>query len=99
MRWNFNGSLCGLNNCEQNGIALNTTQEKNHTSFIISSTLEIKTGKLHSVIMEKKNYTIQCIVEQNLEFLLLNNTRSNITIILTVDPQQVTIGELLQYYQ
>ena len=99
MRWNFNGSLCGLNNCERNGIAFNTTEEKNYASFIISSTLEIKTGELQSVIMEKKNYTIQCIVEQNLEFLSLNNTR---TIILTVDPQQVTIGELLfvvQYYQ
>ena len=52
---------------------------------MINSTLEIRTGELHSVIMEKINYTIQCIVEQNLDSSSLMITRT-----LTVDPQQVT---------
>ena len=81
MRWNFNGSFCGLDSCEQNGIYIDRTQDTNH---MINSTLEIRTGELHSIIVEKINYTIQCIVEQNLDS---SSSRNNITITLTVDPQ------------
>ena len=84
VRWNFNGSFCGLESCEQNGIYIDRTQD---TNLMINSTLEIRTGELHSFIIEGKNYSIQCIVEQNLES---SSPRNNITITLTVDPQQVT---------
>ena len=86
MRWNFNGSFCGLDGCEQNGIYINRTQD---TNLMINSTLEIRTGELHSIIMEKINYTIQCIVEQNLDSSSLVITRT-----LTVDPQQVTESDV-----
>ena len=86
MRWNFNGSFCGLDSCEQNGIYIDRTQD---TNLMINSTLEIRTGELHSIIMEKINYTIQCIVEQNLDSSSLMITR-----ILTVDPQQVTESDV-----
>ena len=50
------------------------------------SFLEIRTGELHSVIVEKTNYTIQCIVKQNLDYSSLEANDVNITIIFTVDP-------------
>ena len=95
MRWSFNGLPCGLHNCEQNGTYINKTQEES----MINTTLEIRTSELRSVMMEKKNYTIQCIVEQTLKsssftnssnFSSLITTRNNISIILTVAPQLQT---------
>ena len=86
VRWNFNGSFCGLDSCEQNGIYIDRTQDTHH---MINSTLEIRTGELHSIIMEEMNYTIQCIVEQHLDSLSLMITRT-----LTVDPQQVTESDV-----
>ena len=86
LRWNFNGSFCGLDSCEQNGIYIDRTQD---TNLMINSTLEIRTGELHSIIMEKINYTIQCIVEENLDSSSLMITRT-----LTVDPQQVTESDI-----
>ena len=81
VRWNFNGSFCGLDSCEHYGIYIDRTQD---TDLMINSTLEIRTGELHSFIIEKIKYTIQCIVEQNLDS---SSPRNNITIILTVHPQ------------
>ena len=63
VRWMFNGSSCVFDSCEQNGIYIKYTQSTDSNSFVINTTLEIWTGELHSVIMEKKTYTIQCIVE------------------------------------
>ena len=91
----FNGSSCGPDSCEQNGISINITHR---TSNTINTTLEIMTGELDLVIMEEKQYAIQCIVEQNLASLSLRGDNINITITLTVYPQQSTrsdIGECL----
>ena len=66
----------------------NRTQTANNNSFIINTTLEIRTGEVHSVIMEKKTYTIQRTVEQNLQM-------NNATVTLIVHPRQeksTTIG-------
>ena len=92
VRWSFNGLPCGLHNCEQNGTYINKIQE----ASTINTTLEIRTSELHSVVMEKKNYTIQCIVEQTLKsssFMNSSNFSPLITtrnIILTVAPQLQT---------
>ena len=89
LRWTFNGSFCGPERCEQNGISTNKTQSTNSNSFIINTTLEIKTGEVHYVIMKKKIYTIKCIVEQNLQM-------NNATVTLIVHPRQersTTIGK------
>ena len=94
LRWTFNGSSCDPDSCEQNGISKNETQSMNSNSFIINTTLEIKTGEVHSIIMEKKTYTIQCIVEQNLGHIQMSGT-INATVTLTVLPRQeksTTIG-------
>ena len=88
VRWNFNGTFCGSNSCEQNGIYINRTQDRN---LIINATLEIRTGELHSIIMETINYTIQCIAEQNHSSSLV------MTRTLTVDPQQVTESDVGEY--
>ena len=64
---------------------------------MINTTLEIRTGELHSVIMKKKTYTIQCIVEQNLGLIQMSGT-INATVTLTVLPQQAkntTIGKCI----
>ena len=55
VRWMFNGSSCGFDSCEQNGISIKNTQNTDSNSFVINTTLEIRTGELHSVIMDKKN--------------------------------------------
>ena len=95
VRWMFNGSSCDPDSCEQNGTSI-----KNNTdsySFVINTTLEIRSGELHSVIMEKKTYTIQCIVEQNLGPIQMSGT-INATVTLTVLPQQAkntTIGKCI----
>ena len=89
LRWIFNGSSCGPDSCEQNGISINETQSMNSNSFIINTTLEIKTGEVHSVIMKKKTYAISCIAEQNLQM-------NNATVTLIVHPRQersTTIGK------
>ena len=83
----FNGSSCDSDSCKQNGIS---TKKSNSNSFVINTTLEIRTGELHSVIMEKKTYTIQCIVEQNLDPIQMSGT-INATVTLTVHPQQANI--------
>ena len=85
----FNGSSCGPDSCEQNGIYINRSQSTESNSWVINTTMEIRTGELHPFIMEKKIYIIQCIVEQNLESSSLM-TRDNIIIItLSFDPQQL----------
>ena len=83
VRWMFNGSSCDPDSCEQNGTSIKNTDN----CLVINTTLEIRTGKLHSVIMEKKTYTIQCIVEQNLGPIQMSGT-INATVTLTVLPQQ-----------
>ena len=89
VRWIFNGSPCGPDSCEQNGISINRTERVNNNSFMINSTLEISTGEL---IME--NYTIQCIVEQNLTSSSLRGDNIDITITLSAYPhQELNLGE------
>ena len=90
VRWMFNGSSCDPDSCEQNGISIENNTDIN--SFVINTTLEIRSGELHSVVMEKKTYTIQCIVEQNLDPIQMSGT-INDTVTLTVLPQQATIGK------
>ena len=84
--WIFNESACGPDHCEQNGTSIYRNQTLNGNIFVINTTLEIRTGELHSVIVEKTNYTIQCIVKQNLDYSSLEANDVNITIIFTVDP-------------
>ena len=67
-----------------------TQTANNNYSFIINTTLEIRTGEVHSVIMEKKTYTIQCIVEQNLQM-------NNATITLIVHPRQEKSTTIIDY--
>ena len=88
VRWIFNGSPCGLESCEQNGISINRTERVNNNSFMINSTLEISTGEL---IMG--NYTIQCIVEQNLTSSSLRSDNINITITLSAYLRVINFGE------
>ena len=88
IRWIFNGSTCDDNGCEHNGVVVNMTRSLDANNSKINSTLEIRTGKLHSVIMEKKNYTCQCNVEQNLNSSSLKGHGINETATLTVNPQQ-----------
>ena len=90
VRWIFNESPCGLESCEQNGISIITTEKmnNNNNSFMINSTLEISTGEL---IME--NYTIQCIVEQNLVSSSLRSDYINITFTLSAYLQVINFGE------
>ena len=92
VRWMFNGSSCDPDSCEQNGISIKSTDSN---SFVINTTLEIRSSELHLVIMDKKTYTIQCIVEQNLGPIQMSGT-INATVTLTVLPQQansVMIGK------
>ena len=92
VRWVFNGSPCSRDSCEQNGISINRTERVNNNSFMINSTLEISTGELNIIIME--NYTIQCIVEQNLTSSSLRRDNINITITLSTYPhQELNLGE------
>ena len=88
VRWIFNGSPCSPDSCEQNGISINRTERVNNNSFMINSTLEISTGEL---IM--KNYTIQCIVEQNLVSSSLRSDNINITFTLSAYFQELNSGE------
>ena len=88
VRWIFNGSPCGPDSCEQNGISINRTERVNNNSFMINFTLEISTGEL---IME--NYTIQCIVEQNLASSSLRSDNINITITLSAYLRIINFGE------
>ena len=90
VRWIFNESPCGLESCEQNGISIFRTERmnNNNNSFMINSTLEISTGEL---IME--NYTIQCIVEQNLVSSSLRSDYINITFTLSAYLQVINFGE------
>ena len=95
VRWIFNGSSCRFDSCEQNGIYMKYTQSTDSNSFVINTTLEIRAGELHSVIMEKKTYTIQCIVQQNLDPIQMSGT-INATVTLTVHLRQAkstTIGK------
>ena len=97
LRWTFNGSPCGPDSCEQNGtsIHVNKTQSTDSNSFVINTTLEIRTGELHSVITEKKTYALQCIVEQNLGPIQMYEAIINATVTLIVHPRQAkstTIG-------
>ena len=62
MTWIFNESICSPDNCELN----ETTAYQNGTDFQINATLEIQTELLPVTV-----YTLQCIVEQNLECSLL----------------------------
>ena len=78
VRWIFNGSPCGHDSCEQNGISINRTERVNNNTFMINSTLEISTGELIT-----ENYTIQCIVEQNLVSSSLRSDYINITFTLS----------------
>ena len=92
VRWIFNGSPCGPDICEQNGISINRTERINNNSFMINSTLEISTGELNIIIME--NYIIQCIVEQNLTSSSLRGDNIDITITLSAYPhQELNLGE------
>ena len=88
VRWIFNGSPCGPDSCEQNGTFIDRTERVNNNSFMINSTLEISTGEL---IME--NYTIQCIVEQDLTSSSLRRDNINITITLSACLQKLNLGE------
>ena len=92
MRWIFNGSPCGPDSCEQNRISIYRTERVNNNSFMINSTLEISTGEL---IME--NYTIQCIVEQNLVSSSLRSDYINITFTLSAYLQVINLGEWQNY--
>ena len=85
VRWIINGLSCNPSNCEQNGTYISTRTDNN--SLMINTTLEIRTGEFHLVIMMK--YTIQCIVEQHLDSSSLRGN-NNITVTLIVNPQQVT---------
>ena len=98
VRWVFNGSPCGRDSCEQNGISINRTERVNNNSFMINSTLEISTGELNIIIME--NYTIQCIVEQNLTSSSLRRDNINITITLSTYPhQELNLGERQNFFK
>ena len=88
VRWIFNGSPCGPDSCEQNGISINRTERVNNNTFMINSTLEISTGEL---IM--KTYTIQCIVEQNLVSSSLRSDNINITFTLSAYLQELNLGK------
>ena len=93
VRWIFNGSPCGSDSCEWNGISINRTERVNNNNFMINSTLEISTGELNFVVME--SYTIKCIVEQNLVSSSLRGDNITITITLSAYPQELNLGELL----
>ena len=56
---------------------------------MINTTLEIRTGEFLP-ILTRTNYTIQCIVEQNLDSPSLRRDNLEITITLTVNLQQIT---------
>ena len=88
VRWIFNESPCGLESCEQNGISIIRTEKMNNNSFMINSTLEISTGELIT-----ENYTIQCIVEQNLVSSSLRSDYINITFTLSAYLQVINFGE------
>ena len=93
VEWVLNGSSCQADNCEQNGISINTTQRIIGNTFMINTTLEIRSGE-HFFITQKRNYTIQCIVEQNLVSSSLKGDSIDFNITLTVYPQQLDdIGE------
>ena len=88
VKWIFNGSHCGLDSCEQNGTSINRTERVNNNSFMINSTLEISTGELIT-----ENYTIQCIVEQNLVSSSIRSDYINITFTLSAYLQVINFGE------
>ena len=88
VRWIFNGSPCGPDSCEQNGTSINRIERENNNSFMINSTLEISTGELIMV-----NYTIQCIVEQNLISSSLRGDNINITFTFSAYLQELNLGE------
>ena len=88
VRWIFNGSPCGPDSCEQNGISINRTERVNNNTFMINSTLEISTGELIT-----ENYAIQCIVEQNLVSSSLRSDYINITFTLSAYLQVINFGE------
>ena len=85
VRWIFNESPCGPDSCEQN---INRTERVNNNTFMINSTLEISTGELIT-----ENYTIQCIVEQNLVSSSLRSDYINITFTLSAYLQVINFGE------
>ena len=85
MRWKFNGVTCNPGSCEHNGIFVSMASN----NFMIITTLEIRTGEFLP-FLTRKNYTIQCIVEQNLDSPSLRRDNLEITIILTVNARQVT---------
>ena len=88
VRWIFNGSPCGPDSCEQNGISINRTERVNNNSFMINSTLEISTGELIT-----ENHTIHCIVEQNLTSSSLRGDNINIAFTLSTYLQELNSGE------
>ena len=103
VEWVLNGSSCQADGCEQNGISINTTQRISGNTYMINTTLEIRTGELHFFITQKRNCTIQCIVEQNLVSSSLKGDSIDFNITLTLYPQQLTqsddIGEYICSYR
>ena len=54
VRWIFNGSPCGPDSCEQNGISINRTKRINNNRFMMNSTLEISTGAKSGLFITKE---------------------------------------------
>ena len=95
VRWMINGLSCDPDSCQQNGTFLSRIEARIDNSIMINTTLEIRTGEFHLVMM-RKNYTIQCNVEQHLDSSSLRGNDADITAMLIVNPQLVTgsdIGE------
>ena len=95
MRWIFNELTCGTDSCGHNGISIKMPND--NINSVINTTLEIRTGELHSSIMEKQDYNIQCIVEQNLQCSTLMTNDVVIIVELTVDPGKSFLWDCLLF--
>ena len=95
MRWIFNESTCDIDSCGHNGISIKMLED--NISSVINTTLEIRTGELHSNIMEKQDYNIQCIVEQNLQYSTLMTNDVMIIVELTVNPGKSFLWDSLLF--
>ena len=91
VRWMINGSPCGPDSCEQNGTFISTKTDNN--SFMINTTLEIRTSELNI-----EQYTIQCIVEQNL-VSSLRGDNINITTTLSVYILNDLVSSKINHYE
>ena len=84
--WIFNESTCNPDNCELNA----TTAYQNASDIQINGTLKIKTDLLPVTV-----YTLQCIVEQNLEYSQVIN---NMSLVTTFNLTVTKLDELLNEF-